>query len=125
MKKAINRTIATLLAVVLLCAFVPLMASAAGEATFKRNYYKVRYLSSTQLTYNGTPTRFECAENNLGISVNEKTGRVTSEFCLRKWGFVQMKIFSADGSYDTCMVEVDADLWQWIIIVGLLGWFWY
>ena len=120
-----KRILAVALTVLMLCSFVPLMAGAAGEVSFKRSYYKVRYLSSTQLTYNGTPVRFECAENSLGISVDEKTGRVTSEFCLRKWGFVEIKIFSADGSYDTCTVEVDADMWQWMIIILLFGWTWY
>jgi len=120
-----KRVLAILLTAVLLCAFVPLMASAVGEATFKKDYYKVRYLSTTQLTYNGTPMRFECAENTLGLSVDEKTGLVTSGFCLRKWGFVEMKIFSDDGSYDTCMVEVDGDMWQWMIIIFLFGWTWY
>ena len=119
-----KRILAIVLTALLLCAFVPLMANAAGEASFKRSYYKVRYLSSTQLTYNGTPARFECAENSLGLSVDQN-GRVTSAFCLRKWGFVEMKVYSADGSYDTCTVEVDADMWQWMIIIFLFGWTWY
>jgi len=120
-----KRILAVLLACLLLCGVMTFAVGAAGEASFKQSYYKVRYLSSTQLTYNGTPARFECAENSLGLSVDEKTGRVTSEFCLRKWGFVEMKVFDADGSYDTCIVEVDADMWQWMIIIFLFGWTWY
>jgi len=124
MKKAINRIFVILLAAALLCGVAPLTASAAGEASFKHSYYKVRYLSSTQLTYNGTPARFACEENSLGISVDEK-GLVTSSFCLRKWGFVQVKIYDAAGNSSTCTVEVDCDMWQWMIVILLLGWFWY
>ena len=123
-----KRVLAVALAALLLCGIASFTANAADQPTFKQDKYKVRYLATTQLTYNndgGLPVRFECEENSLGISVDENSGLVTSSFCLRKWGFVEMKIYSDGGSYDTCMVEVDADMWQWMIIVLLFGWFWY
>ena len=123
-----KRVWAVALAALLLCGAVSFTASAADQPTFRQNYYKVRYLSTTQLTYNNEgslPVRFECEENSLGISVDENSGLVTSSFCLRKWGFVEMKIYSGDELCDTCTVEVDADMWQWMIIIFLLGWSWY
>ena len=122
-----KRLLATLLAALLLLGALSLTASAANEPRFRRPYYKVRYHSSTQLTYtkNGDfPVYFEIDDNTLGLTVDEN-GRVHSGFSLRKWGIVKVTIRSGDGSSDIAWVEVDADLWQWIIIVGLLGWVWY
>lgn len=122
-----KRILSILLTAALLCGILPMAAAAAGKPAFKRERYKVRYLSSTQLTYdtNGSsPVYFRCEENNLGISV-DKNGRVKSDFCLRKYGFVQVEIYNGSEVYDTCTVKVDADMWQWMIILFLLGWFWY
>jgi hypothetical protein len=119
-----KRILAVLLACLLLCGVLSFAAGAAGDVSFKSSYYKVRYLSTKQLTWNGAPARFECEENALGISVDDK-GVVKSEFCLRKWGFVQVRAYDGDGNFDTCTVEVDGDMWQWMIIIFLAGWFWY
>ena len=123
-----KKLIAVFLAALLLCGSLTFGAGAAdAQPSFRRSYYKVRYLSTTQLTYDAdVPVRFEADRNLLGISVDETTGLVTSAFCLRKWGFVRVKMIGENGqTYDTALVEVDADMWQWMIIIFLFGWFWY
>jgi len=140
-----KRVIAILLAALLLCgslAALPAVAAQpeagideitaeissdfAQQPSFRRSWNYIRYRSTLQLQYNADiPVNFRVSPNLLGITVDEN-GLVTSSFSLRKYGHVFITMHCDDGNIlDTTILTVDADMWQWMMIIFLLGWFWY
>jgi len=98
----------------------------APEGSFRRRWNYVRYRSTLQLQYTANvPVNFQVSPNFLGITVDEN-GLVASGFSLRKYGHVVITMYCDNGNtLDTTILTVDADMWQWMIIIFLFGWFWY
>jgi len=104
-----------------------LTAQTTPEGSFRRRWNYIRYRSTLQLQYTANvPVTFSVSENALGITV-DNNGRVTSGFSLRKYGHVTitMRCAANGNTLATTILTVDADMWQWMIIIFLFGWFWY
>lgn len=128
MKKLLSILLAAILALII---GLPIMASALSEEppaplTFSSSSYGIRYKNQLQLEVTGgaAPYRFECAENNLGLSVNANTGLIRSTYSLKKDGIVTFTVYDANDDSAICVVKVSSGLGRFIEFVDRPGFEW-
>lgn len=129
MKKTIIRVLAALLVGVLTCGAISVSAVAYDwqpDFEFSPKTYTLPYRGQVQVTVTGeTPVRYDCTENKSGISIDTKTGLVTSGRTFWRAGLVVVNAYDAEDRKASCVVEIKASWWQWLIVILLFGWVWY